>query len=135
MVVPQANLNILYIFNVIFLFLLTKFILNLTFYSHHYFSFIISFIYFLVIIIIDLNEIKEKDDRKYIDYVLYIAIRIFSVLLYSLENILAKIMFLKYYFSPYLLLLMKAIIKFFLIIIFSIPLFFVKFKDKYGEEK
>jgi len=44
-------------------------------------------------------------------------------------------MFLKYYISPYFLLLSKAVIQFFLLIVFSIPFIFVKFKNKDGEEK
>ena len=132
---PHANLNIAYIFNVFFLFLLTKFILNMEFYSHHYLSFIISILCFIIIIIVDFIEIKEMIKNKFINSVLYIVIRIFVVLLYSLENIFAKIMFFKYYYSPYLLLLMKAVIKFFFLIIFSIPLCFIKFKYKEGNDE
>ena len=44
-------------------------------------------------------------------------------------------MFFKYYYSPYLLLLMKAVIKFFFLIIFSIPLCFIKFKYKEENKK
>ena len=106
----------------------------MTFHLHHYFSFIIFIICLIVIAIIDFKEtITEKKD--FIDSLLYIVIRIFVVLLYSIENNLAKIIFIKYYFSPYLLLLIEAIIKFIYLIIFSIPLCFVKFKDEKGEEK
>ena len=113
LVVKHANLNIVYIFNILFLFVLSKFILKISFYSHHYFSFIIFIICLVVITIIDFIEIKKKGENIFNDSVLYIVIRIFGVLLYSIENILAKIMFLKYYYSPYLLLLMKAFIKLF----------------------
>ena len=122
----NSNLNIILVFNVIFLFLLTKFILNIAFYSHHYFSFIMFIICLIVMAILDLIGIESKDK---IDFLLYMSIRIFSVLLYNIANNLVKIIFLKYYFSPYLLLLIKAIIHFFFLIIFSIPLFFIKFID------
>ena len=124
-----SNLNIVLVFNVIFLFLLTKFILNITFYSHHYFSFIMFIICLIVMAILDLIGIESKDK---IDFLLYMSIRIFSVLLYDIVNNLVKIIFLKYYFSPYLLLLIKAIIHFFFLIIFSFPLFFVRFYDEKG---
>ena len=75
----------------------------------------------------------SKSKSELINSVLYLVIRIFAVLLYSIENILAKIMFLKYYYSPYLLLLMKATIKLLFLIIFSIPLCIVRFD--YGEKK
>ena len=143
LVVHHGNLNILLVFNIIFLFVLTKFMLDIQLYFHHYFSFIIFIICLIIVTVIDciaINQnIKEKNDndsfkikRDSIEAALYLVIRIFVVLLYSIENILAKIMFLKYYYSPYLLLLMKTIIKLFFLIIFSIPLCFPKFnyKDK-----
>ena len=128
----NSNLNIILVFNVIFLFLLTKFILNITFYSHHYFSFIMFIICLIVMAILDLIGIESKDK---IDFLLYMSIRIFSALLYDIVNNLIKIIFLKYYFSPYLLLLVKAIIHFFFLIIFSFPLFFVRFYDEKGGMK
>jgi len=128
----NSNLNIVLVFNVIFLFLLTKFILNITFYSHHYFSFIMFIICLIVMAILDLIGIESKDK---IDFLLYMSIRIFSALLYDIVNNLVKIIFLKYYFSPYLLLLVKAIIHFFFLIIFSFPLFFVRFYDEKGGMK
>jgi len=130
--VKHANLNIVLIFNIIFLFLLSKFILNMILYLHHYLSFIIYIICLIVISIIDFTEIESKDS---INSLLYMTIRVFSVLLYSIVNNIAKIMFFKYYYSPYLLLLIKAIIHFFFLIIFSIPLIFVKFKDENEQEK
>ena len=130
--VKHANLNIVLIFNIIFLFLLSKFILNMLLYLHHYLSFIIYIICLIVISIIDFTEIESKDS---INSLLYMTIRVFSVLLYSIVNNIAKIMFFKYYYSPYLLLLIKAIIHFFFLIIFSIPLIFVKFKDENEQEK
>ena len=136
MTVKHPNLNILLVFNIIFLFLLTKFMLNIELYLHHYFSLIIFIACLVVITVIDFIAINENIVEEYKDSLikeshfinssLYIIIRIFVVLLYSIENILAKIMFLKYYYSPYLLQLMKAIIKLFFIFIFSLPLIFIK---------
>ena len=140
MVVKGANLNIIFVFNIIFLFLLSKFILDISFYMHHYFSLIIFIICLIVLVIIDCIAIDENN-KKYsqdsierksalINSVLYIVIKIFTELLYSLENVICKVLFLKYYITPYFLLLMSGIIKFFFSIIFSIPLLFVKFRDK-----
>ena len=140
MIVSQANLNIILIFNIIFLFILTKFILDIAFYLHHYFSIIISIICLIVIVIIDLLAINKIITDKYTDLnerntafinsALYIAIKIFAELLFSIAIVISKVLYLKYYISPYFLLLVKAIIQIFFAIIFSIPLIFVKFKDK-----
>ena len=66
---------------------------------------------------------------------IYLAIKICTGILYSIEDVLAKVMFLHYYYTPYFLLLIKAIIQFFYLIIFSIPLCFIKFEDTEGEKK
>ena len=134
MQVKHGYLTFVLVFNVIFLFLLSKFLLNFEFYLHHFFSFVIIVICLIVVTIIDFIEIK-KESKDFINSVLYLAIRLFVALMYSLEDVLAKIVFLKYYISPYLLLLSKAILHFFYLIIFSIPLCFVKFKDEEGEYK
>ena len=130
LVVNYTNLNIILIFNIIFLYVLSKFMLNTEFYSHHYFSFTIFFICLIVITLIDFIEIANNKKTPLINSFLYISIRLFVILLYSIENILAKIMFFKYYYSPYLLLLMKAFIKLIFLIIFTIPLCFIKFENK-----
>ena len=103
LVVNYTNLNIILIFNIIFLYVLSKFMLNTEFYSHHYFSFTIFFICLIVITLIDFIEIANNKKTPLINSFLYISIRLFVILLYSIENILAKIMFFKYYYSPYLL--------------------------------
>ena len=133
--IKTANLNTVLIFNIIFLFLLTKFLLDKVFYIYHYFSFVIFIICLIVIAAIDFMEIVKGDKELIINSFLYMVIRIFSVLLYSIEYNQTKAIFLKYYYSPYLLLLTKAVIEFFLLIIFSFPLFFVKFTDGNGKEK
>lgn len=133
--VKQANLNSLLIFNVIFLFLFSHLILKTLFYRHHFFSFVIFIICLIVIVILDFIEINRDNSDKIVISIIYLLIRIFATMLYSLEDTIAKLMFHNYYFSPSLLLLIKAIIQFFYLIIFSIPLIYVKFKDEKGEEK
>jgi hypothetical protein len=108
--------------------------MNITFYLHHYFSFIIFIICLIVIVIIDFIEIKRYSNN-FINSLLYVVIRIFVVLLYSITDILDKVVFLKYFITPYFLLLSKAVIQFVCLIIFSIPLCFVKFKITIEGEK
>ena len=134
MKIKHVNLNIVLIFHIFFLFFLTKFLLDLEFYLHHYFSLILFIICLIVIAIIDFNE-TTPEKKDFIDSLLYIVIRIFAVLLNSLVHNLAKIIFIKNYLSPYLLVLIEAIFQFIYLIIFSIPLFVIKFKDEKGEEK
>ena len=132
--VKHENLNITLIFNVIALFLFSKLFLHHTFYRHHFFSFIIFIICLIVIVILDITQIYQACGDNYQKPVIFLAIKIFSVILYSLEDVIAKVMFLNYYFTPYFLLLVKAIVQFFYLVIFSLPLIFTKIelenKDK-----
>ena len=126
--VEEENLNFLLIFNIIFLFLFSRLILHTLFLRHHYFCFFVFIFCLFILIIIDIIEIKveNKDLDNIISSIIYLLVRIFAASLYSLEDVLAKVMFYNYYFSPYYLLLIKAIIQFFYLIIFSIPFFFIK---------
>lgn len=132
--VKQANLNSLLIFNVIFLFIFSRLILKINFFRHHYFSFIIFIICLIIIVLLDFLEIKDENKEKFVLSIIYLLVRIFATFLYSLEDTLAKLMFLFYYLSPYSLLLAKAAIQFIFLIIFSIPFIFVKFKDENGHK-
>ena len=132
--VKQGNMNFTLIFNVIALFLFSRLLLHNTFYSHHFFSLIIFIICLIVIVVLDFIEIKNSSGDKFIKSIIYLIIKIFTVILYSLEDAIAKVMFLNYYFSTYFLLLIKAIVQLFYLIIFSLPLIFTKVKQENGEE-
>ena len=56
-------------------------------------------------------------------------------MIYSLENVLSKIIFLYNYMSTYTLLLNKSIFQFFYLLLFSFPFIFIKLDDKGGESK
>ena len=122
------------IFNVIALFLFSKLLLHNTFYRHHFFSFVIFIICLIVIVILDIFQIKDECGDNCQKPVIFLAIKIFTIILYSLEDVLAKVMFLNYYFTPYFLLLVKAIVQFFYLIIFSLPLIFTKIELESGDK-
>ena len=134
MEVKQSNLNSSFGFNIFFLFLFSRLILLTDFYKHHYFSIIIIIISILILATLDLIQVindKEKEELNYA--IIYVIIRILVVMFYSIEDVIAKVLFLYYYVSPYFLLLVKALIQFIYLIIFSIPLIFVKYKNIKGE--
>jgi len=132
--VKLANWNITLIFNVISLFLFSRLILNIIFRRHHYFSLLVFIVCLIVIVILDIFQIKEEYGDNFKKPVIFLSIKIFTVILYSLEDVIAKVMFLNYYFTPYFLLLVKAIVQFFYLIIFSLPLIFTKIKLESGEK-
>ena len=133
--VKHGNMNAVLIFNIIALFLFSLLLLHTFFYRHHYFSFFITIACLIVIGSLDFVQIKNDVGDRFVYSIIYLAIKIFAAILYSMEDVLAKVMFLNYYYSPYSILLIKAIIQIFYLIIFSLPLCFIKFHDANGELK
>ena len=133
--INDINLNSLLIFNIIFIILLSKLMLHTQFYRHHYFSSILIILLLLVLVAIDIIQInKTNDDNKLISYI-YLIIRIIRIFLYSLEDVIGKILLLYQNFFPYSILSNRAIIQFISSIIFSIPFIFIKLNDKGNQEK
>ena len=132
--INDINLNSLLIFNIIFIILLSKLMLHTQFYRHHYFASILIILLLLVLVAIDIIQInKTNDDNKLISYI-YLVIRIIRIFLYSLEDVIGKILLLYQNFFPYSILSNRAIIQFISSIIFSIPFIFIKLNDKGNQE-
>ena len=108
--------------------------LHTQFYRHHYFSSILIILLLLVLVAIDIIQINTNDDNKLISYI-YLIIRIIRIFLYSLEDVIGKILLLYQNFFPYSILSNRAIIQFISSIIFSIPFIFIKLNDKGNQEK
>ena len=132
--VKRANLNSLLIFNIIAIILFSIFLLHKKFYRHHLFANLINILCLIFLAITDIqNIIDDGGDIKL--SILYIFIKIFGVILYSLENVLSKILFLFNYMSTYALLVNKAIFHFIYLVIFSFPFIFIKLDNENGKAK
>ena len=132
--VKRANLNSLLIFNIIAIILFSIFLLHKKFYRHHLFANLINILCLIFLAITDIqNIIDDGGDIKL--SILYIFIKILGVILYSLENVLSKILFLFNYMSTYALLVNKAIFHFIYLIIFSFPFIFIKLDNENGKTK
>ena len=132
--VNQGKLNSVLIFNIFAILIFSIFILHTKFYKHHLFAILIDIFCLIILTIIDMKKIIDEVDNITMP-IIYIFVRIFSVILYSLENVLAKIIFLYNYMSTYTLLLNKSIFQFFYLLLFSFPFIFIKLDDKDGESK
>ena len=113
---------------------LVNLMLHDSFYRHHCFSFSLIILCFIALSAVDIVQICYDDSKDKLFAFIYLVIKIVKVLLYSLEHVLAKIIFLYYFISPYTLLLVKSIIHFFYLVIFSIPFIFIKISEKGVEE-
>ena len=128
-----AKLTSLLIINVIVIFIISKLILRNHFYRHHSLSLLINIICLIVLIIVDISNIINYSGEINMQFI-YIIIKIVQSILYSLEDVLIKVLILLYYLHPFKILFKKAIFQFFYNIIFSFPFIFIKLRDK-DEEK
>ena len=120
----QPYLDYLLIFNIFFKYLFSRIFLKNRFYKHHYLSFIINIISLLIFSII--QHIKNKNKVNF-SYFIFALVMIFNTACYSFENVYGKIILTnEYYLSPPNLLMKKGIIQIILLLIVSIPFFFVK---------
>ena len=100
-------------------FVSSYFILKIHFYKLHYFCFVLYFVVFAIILIIDLINIfylKSFEGYLYLFYP-------FSLIFYSIEYSLGKKVILYGYISLYLLILMRGFLKLILSIILSLFIF------------
>ena len=110
------------------LYIISYYILKTHFYKHHYLSFLINFICFLISIIIDIVEITKREITEY-RYYLYIFVRIFRLAFYSILDNYAKLSMHSAFLSPYSLLLYISFYEIPLLIMFSIPFIFISVED------
>ena len=128
-----TKLSSLLIINVIIIFIVSKIILHTHFYRHHSFSILLNLICLMVLIIVDIYNIMNFSGDILLQFI-YIIIKILGSILYSIEDVLIKVLILSYYFHPFDILLSKAICHIFYNIIFNFPFIFIKLKIK-GEER
>ena len=120
----KDKLDFLCIINISAKYFFSMIILKTRYYKHHYLSFIINLFCLILLAVFELKEIKYD---KYV--IIYLLVRIFSQLSYSLENVIGKIALIKEFLSPYSLLLYKGIYETIILLLFSIPFFFIKKND------
>ena len=128
-----AKLTSLLIINVIVIFIISKLILHNHFYRHHSLSLLINIICLIVLIIVDISNIINYSGEIKMQFI-YIIIKILKSILYSLEDVLIKVLILSCYLHPFKILFKKALFQFFYNIIFNFPFIFIKLRDK-DEEK
>jgi len=117
-------LNSSVVFNILLQYILGYFILRTKFYTHHYFSFILNAICFLILTTLDIINLVFVKSFSLIYILLYIAYLLF----FAFEYAFGKKALINGFFSIYSFLIQKALYKTIFVIIFSIVIFFI---DKY----
>ena len=115
------KMDIFSIFKILSIYLFSRIILKTYFYKHHYLSIGINIICIIILGSYELCLIEYSKIK-----ITYILVRIFSVILYSLEDVMGKKALTKEFLSPYSLLAYKGIYELIIISLSSIPLFFIK---------
>ena len=115
------------IFNTVTQYLVSHFVLNYNFYSHHYLSFGINILCTLILLIIDIINIVNKGISSYKFYI-HIFIKMIRLFLLALGDNYAKITLYKYFLSPFSLMLFMAIQETVILIIITILFIFIKSK-------
>ena len=117
------------LFNVISKFALATLILHLPIYKHHYLSLAINIIFLIGFLIYDIVNIVKANDAKCL---LFGLKRIISLVLYSLEDVYAKILLSFDSISPYSYLFYRGIFLNILSFLYSLVFIFVELPDEKG---
>ena len=125
--INDLEINFLIVFKILFKYFLSNLILKTSYYRHHNFSVMINIICLILISIIDIYKICNNWD---INYILFLLLIIFDSIFYALEDVVGKKALIEEFLSPYSILFYKGIYETLLLIIFSIPFFFIKIEDQ-----
>ena len=129
--VSENNLSSLLIFNIITIYLLSRLILKTYFYRHHYFAFLINIFCIIILATLDLvNIIKDQKGESNITIVFYIIKKAFSLIFYSVEDVIGKKALTQNFMNIYALILYRGIFESVFMILSSIPFIYVKVTDK-----
>ena len=122
------------VINPVLIYIFSHYILKTYFYKHHYLSFAINSICFLISLIMDiivLIEMKNNDFRFYIYIIIMILRLIFLCLLYCFS----KKEFESSLLTPYSLIAFRSIYETIFLGVISIPFALIKIKDYDKDEK
>ena len=126
----RFEMTSVFLFNIIAKYLLSVVVLHSIFYKHHYFSLIIHFIFLIVLEIHDQLHIFKEND--WIILFSYNILKIIVTILYSIEDVYAKVLFSFSSISPYIYLFYRGIFVNIFALIFSIIFIFVDIPDENG---
>ena len=127
-VIKKADLNSSILFNIVSKYVLSVIILHSPFYRHHYLSLAINFIFLIALVILDISHIEENNQFY------YALIKILKRILFSFEDVIAKILLSLDSISAYVYLLYRGIFVNIFVLLFSLIFIFVELADENGEK-
>jgi len=125
------NLGIYSIINAVLIYIFSYLILKTYFYKHHYLSFSINSICFVLSLIIDILSLINTKEINYKFYI-YIIIRIIRLIFLCVLYCYSKKKFEDSLLNPYSIIAFRAVFEVLFLGLFSIPFTFIPIKD-YGK--
>ena len=125
--IGRIQIDVVLIFNILSKYLLSRLILKTNYYKHHHLSFLINILCFVLFCLTDIQSMYSEWD---INIIYYMGIKIFCTICYSLEDVVGKKALIEEFLSPYAIIFYKGIYELILLIIGSIPFFFLKVNDE-----
>ena len=129
LLINKVENNSSILFGIISMYVLSILILHSPFYRHHYVSMAINLLLLIILIILDIINIVNRK----LSYI-YVIEKTIIIILYSFEDVLAKILLSVDSVSPYIYLLYRGILVNILAFLFSFVFIFVKIPDENGDK-
>ena len=129
LLINKVENNSSILFSIISMYVLSILILHSPFYRHHYVSMAINLLLLIILIILDIINIVNRK----LSYI-YVIEKTIIIILYSFEDVLAKILLSVDSVSPYIYLLYRGILVNILAFLFSFVFIFVKIPDENGDK-
>ena len=126
--IKAEKIHSMILFNILSKYVLSIIVLHLSIYKHHYLSLALNCLFLVGLVIYDIISISEA--RTY----LYVLMKIVVVILYSFEDVYAKILLSIDSVSPYIYLLYRGICVNILSLLYSLVFVFVKIPDENGQK-
>ena len=129
LLINKVENNSSILFGIISMYVLSILILHSPFYRHHYVSMAINLLLLIILIILDIINIVNRKLSS-----IYVIEKTIIIILYSFEDVLAKILLSIDSISPYIYLLYRGILVNILAFLFSFVFIFVKIPDENGDK-
>jgi hypothetical protein len=125
--ISRIQIDVVLIFNILSKYILSRLILKTNYYKHHHLSFLLNILCFVLFSLTDIQSMYRNWNTNII---YFICIKIFCTICYSLEDVVGKKALIEEFLSPYAIIFYKGLYELILLIIGSIPFFFLDVNDK-----
>ena len=125
-IIKKIKINSIMLFNIFSKWALSVVILGLAIYKHHYLCLGINSVFLIGLVIYDILGIENNESY------FYLFMKILKVILYSFEDVFAKILLSIDSISPYIYLFYRGICVNILALLYSVIFIFIKLPDENG---